>query len=55
VHRYRTHFSIYTTAYTDARTTHRTVLYIQPSSEDEPSVSKHVDDIVKNSKIRSLI
>jgi len=32
LHRYRTHSSIYTNAYTDARTAHRTVLYIQSSS-----------------------
>jgi len=32
VHRYQTHSAVYTTAYTDARTTHRTVLYIKPSS-----------------------
>jgi len=32
VHRYRTHFSIYTTANTNSRTTHRNVLYIQPFS-----------------------
>jgi hypothetical protein len=37
----------YKTARTDACKTYHTGLYVQPSSEVEPSGSKHVEDLVK--------
>ena len=42
---YRAYSSTYKSAYTDAYKTHYTVTVYTRLPEDEPSISKHVEDI----------
>jgi len=50
---FRTHYSTYKTAYTNACKTHYTTPVYNRLPEDEPSGSKHVED--KKIKIKILI